>query len=500
VIHYTELLCELLESGALKVKRPQGLRVTFHDPCHLGRLNGRYDAPRRVLKMIGCELIEMPRNRDNAFCCGAGGGRLWIPDRQGSLKPSELRIREAAELSSLDVFVTCCPKDLNMFEDALKTVDFEKNFAVRDIAELVAQAVELDAISPRDIPDLAERIVAAIADRVAKTVAERLDVALAGYAPPSTTATPAVPTVTVDETAAAAEAAALISTATAVAPPTMPWQAHPVVPAVFAAYEAPIKDSVRILVPIKQVAKLSDDFSFGKDRRGIPEEYFEYLLNEWDDVALEQALRAVEALGGGEVVAVTVGPEGAEDTLRKALAKGAHRGVRVWDDALSGADPIVIARMLAGVALREQPDLIFTGAQSGDQANAATGTALARLLGLPVAAMIVATEWDGGKTVKVTRELEGGLLHRMEITTPAVIAMQTGANVPRYATMRMIKQAKAKPIAVINAARTADVYRAARAGEMSAPPVTRAALLEGSADEVAARVMALIREKMGEKA
>jgi electron transfer flavoprotein alpha/beta subunit len=205
-------------------------------------------------------------------------------------------------------------------------------------------------------------------------------------------------------------------------------------------------------------------------------------------------------LGGGEVVAVTVGPEEAEDTLRKALAKGAHRGVRVWDGSLADADPIVIARMLAGVAAKERPDLIFTGAQSGDQASAATGAALARLLGLPNVAMAVATEWNGGKTIQVTRELEGGLQHRVEIVTPAVIAMQTGANVPRYATMRMIKQAKEKPVSVIDAAGEATAWAAARVGEISLPQTARAAMLEGGADELAARVIAIIREKMRDKA
>src|SRR5262249_1810689 len=86
--HYTTVLSELLKSERLKVTKPLKRRVTFHDPCHLGRLNGGYDLPREVLAAIGCELVEMPRNRDNSFCCGAGGGRIWIPDTPGAPKPA----------------------------------------------------------------------------------------------------------------------------------------------------------------------------------------------------------------------------------------------------------------------------------------------------------------------------------------------------------------------------------------------------------------------------
>lgn len=497
VTHYTELLCDLLDSGALKVKKPLGLKVTFHDPCHLGRLNKRYDAPRRVLELIGCEIVEMPRNRDNSFCCGAGGGRIWIPDKPGTKKPSEMRVREAAALGQIDVFVTCCPKDLTMFEDARKTAGFEKDFVVEDIAELVARAIELDAISLHDLPNLTEKLTAAIAERVAVAVGDRLDRVLAARALPAAATMPSALTA-VEVLPAAQAVSAPVPAAQVMA--VAGWKIEPVRPADLPAYDVPPNSGVRILVPVKQIGKLGDDFSFSADQRSIPDEYFEYLLNEWDDTALEQALKTVEALGAGEVVVVTVGPAAAEDTLRKALAKGAHRGVRVWDDSLADADPIAIARLLAGVARQEQPDLIFTGAQSGDQANAATGTALAKLLGLPRAALVVATEWDGGAGIKVTRELEGGLRHQVEIAAPAVITMQTGANVPRYATMRMVKQAKDKPIVALEAAGEASGYRAAQVNKIFVPQATRAAMLEGSADDVAAKVIAIIREKMGAKA
>lgn len=492
IIHYTELLCDLFERGALKVTRPLGLKVTFHDPCHLGRLNKRYDAPRRVLELIGCELVEMPRNRDNSFCCGAGGGRIWIPDKPGCSKPSEMRVREAAALGGIDVFVTCCPKDLTMFEDARKTAGFEKDFVVEDIAELVARAIELDSISLHDLPSLTEKITVAIAERVAAAVGDRLDQVLASRI----AAMPVPPAGPVAELRAR-EAEVVVPV---VVDAARSWAPVPVSPADLPDYGASVKSGLRILVAVKQIGKLGDEFKFSDDQRSIPSEYFEYLLNEWDDTALEQALQTVEKHGGGEVVVVTVGPPSAEDTLRKALAKGAHRGVRVWDESLADADPIAVARLLAGVARQEQPDLIFTGAQSGDQANAATGTALARLLGLPRAALVVATEWDGGTRIRVTRELEGGVQHRVEMATPAVITMQTGANVPRYATMRMVKQAKDKPIVAVSLDQGTVDQRFASVGRVFVPEATRAMMLEGNAAEMAAKVIDIIREKMGAKA
>ena len=127
ITHYTSALAAMLEDGRLKVTAPLKKRVTLHDPCHLGRLNGNYDAPRRVVELIGCELIEMPRNRDNSFCCGAGGGRIWMPDPPGKEKPSENRMHEAAALGGIDAFVVCCPKDMTMFEDARKSAAMTAN-------------------------------------------------------------------------------------------------------------------------------------------------------------------------------------------------------------------------------------------------------------------------------------------------------------------------------------------------------------------------------------
>jgi electron transfer flavoprotein alpha/beta subunit len=402
-------------------------------------------------------------------------------------------MHEAASLDGIDYFVTCCPKDLTMFEDARKTSGHEKDFVVTDLAELVAEAIELESISLKDVPSLVERITDAVANRIAEVVASRLDQVLAarlgsasgGEAIPVQPAAPAT----------AAEA----TTARPLTPPEpvaeAAWSPGPVTAAELPPYEVPAKEGPRIMVAVKHVAVLGDEYAFTEDGRDVQEDYLDHALNEWDDAALEEALLTVERAGAGEVVAVTVGPEGAEETLRRVLAKGAHRAVRVWNDSLVGADPVTVARALAGVAVQEQPDLIFTGVQSSDHAHGATGTVLARILRLPYAAVVIYVEWDGSSKLVVTRELEGGVRHRFELPSPAVLTVQTGINTPRYATMRMIKQAKDKPLVVVDGSSLAGAPAGYVVRRMYTPPKSRAEMLEGSAEEVAAAIAKIIREK-----
>jgi Fe-S oxidoreductase len=142
VLHASELVRQLIGDGRLKVERQLEASVTYHDPCYLGRYNGVYQAPREVLSAIGAKLTEMPRNRADAFCCGAGGGRIWMEDVAGiKERPAESRVREAASLGGVSTLVVNCPKDLVMFQDALKTTGLEGRLAVRDEMELVAEAV-----------------------------------------------------------------------------------------------------------------------------------------------------------------------------------------------------------------------------------------------------------------------------------------------------------------------------------------------------------------------
>jgi Fe-S oxidoreductase/nitrate reductase gamma subunit len=138
--HYTTLLKQSFAEGRLRVANPLKYRVTFHDPCHLGRFNKGYEAPRELLALLGCELVEMGRCRANSFCCGAGGGRIWVPDPVGAEKPAQNRIKEAAAIPGLEVYVVSCPKDLTMFEDAVKTTGNEGKFVVKELIELVREA------------------------------------------------------------------------------------------------------------------------------------------------------------------------------------------------------------------------------------------------------------------------------------------------------------------------------------------------------------------------
>jgi Fe-S oxidoreductase/nitrate reductase gamma subunit len=147
VWHYTELLDDLLQEGRLRpAGGGDGPRVTYHDPCYLGRYNGVYEAPRRVLRSLGVDLEEMPRNRREAYCCGAGGGRVWMEDAEGIReRPAENRVREAAALAGVQTLVVACPKELAMFRDAVKTTGLEGRLVIKDLAEIAWEQVAREA-------------------------------------------------------------------------------------------------------------------------------------------------------------------------------------------------------------------------------------------------------------------------------------------------------------------------------------------------------------------
>jgi Fe-S oxidoreductase len=141
ILHYSELLDQLITSGQLKLTKKLGYKVTYHDPCYLGRYNGVFDPPRRVIRATGSEIVEMPRHREHGFCCGAGGGRIWMEETEVVERPSEARIQEAMQVEGVQIFAVACPKDITMYSDAVKTTGREDMLQVKDLIELVHEAL-----------------------------------------------------------------------------------------------------------------------------------------------------------------------------------------------------------------------------------------------------------------------------------------------------------------------------------------------------------------------
>jgi electron transfer flavoprotein beta subunit len=249
---------------------------------------------------------------------------------------------------------------------------------------------------------------------------------------------------------------------------------------------------MKVVVCVKQVGMLGDEVEFTEDERDVDPDYLDFALNEWDSYATEEALQLVERAGGGEVVVVSVGDEDAEDAMRRALAMGAERGIRV--EVSEPLDPISVARALADVVREQSPDLVLCGVQSSDSVQAATGTALAELLGLPRVAVVTKVELGDG-TATVHRELEGGLMDVTEVDLPALLTIQTGINEPRYATLRAIKQAEQKEIEVREPGDLGEpAYRVRR---MFVPPKGEGAeMLDGSPADVAQRIKQIVDESL----
>ncbi|APW97467.1 electron transfer flavoprotein subunit beta [Halobiforma lacisalsi AJ5] len=259
---------------------------------------------------------------------------------------------------------------------------------------------------------------------------------------------------------------------------------------------------MKILVTVKEVATVEDEFEI--EGTEIADQYLGADLNEWDDYAVEEAVQLQEAGIADEVVTVTIGPEDCEQTIRQALAKGADRAIRVWDDALEGVDLLDVeakTEILRGVVEEEDPDLVLSGVQSGDDSWGATGVSLAEDLGFEWAAVVNHLEHDLEDGIaSVRRELEGGVEELTDVELPAVLTIQTGINEPRYASLRGIRQAQRKELDVQSLAdvgvdegvvdsdlELTDMYEPESESDVT--------VWEGSAEETAGELGDLLRDK-----
>jgi electron transfer flavoprotein beta subunit len=248
-------------------------------------------------------------------------------------------------------------------------------------------------------------------------------------------------------------------------------------------------------VPFTQEADLVLDSS-GTDVR---KDNLVYVINEWDNYAVEEAIRIKERLGGS-VTAVTLGPEEDEEVLRRCLAMGADRAVRIEPGDLV-PDASVTAALLAAVVGSAPCDLVLTGVQADDLNHGVVGSLMAERLGLPHATVVNSLTL-GASAAQITVELEGGQEECSEVALPALFSIQTGINEPRYVSIMGIRKAAKIEIEVLHA-RSLGLPAAALVPDlmleqMYPPPETGAAeMLEGASASVAAKIVAIIRDKVG---
>lgn len=257
-----------------------------------------------------------------------------------------------------------------------------------------------------------------------------------------------------------------------------------------------------IIVCVKHVPETAEaEIKIDSSGKSIEKTGLVFDVNEWDDYALEEAIQLKEKLGG-TVTAITVGGEDADSSLRKCLARGADSAVRLTDEKFEGSDCYTIAKILHNVIKDLPYDIVFTGAQAGDDGCAVVGPALAAFLGVPHATLVKKIELKNG-AASVHRELESGLEEVVELPLPAVLSIQTGINEPRYVSIMGIRKAMKREIRVLGLSDTGlnedevgEKGSWTRTIELYVPPVEKEAeYLKGSPEEIAAKVAEILKSK-----
>ena len=256
---------------------------------------------------------------------------------------------------------------------------------------------------------------------------------------------------------------------------------------------------MKVMVCLKQVPHQDARLDVNADGTWIKEDNIKFEINSYDTYAVEEALRLKDA-GDAEVIVVSIGPDRVTQALRTALGMGSDRAVHVNDAAAQGADALGIAKILAAVAKEEGADVIFAGLMAEDDNASAIPPMIAELLGYPSATGVLATDFSGD-SVTVERELEGGALEVVELPKPCLIAIQSGANQVRYASLKGIMQAKKKPVDVKTLADLGLADSASAAQNKTTVnkvyvPVKgdTAEILSGSTDEVVGQLVTKIKE------
>jgi electron transfer flavoprotein beta subunit len=245
---------------------------------------------------------------------------------------------------------------------------------------------------------------------------------------------------------------------------------------------------MKILVPVKRVIDYNVRPRVKPDGSGVDLANVKMSMNPFDEIAVEEAIRLREKGAATEVVAVSIGPAKAQETLRTALAMGADRAILVQSD--DEIEPLAVAKILKGVVGEEQPGMVLMGKQAIDDDSNQTGQMLAALLGRPQGTFASKVEIDGNH-VSVTREVDGGL-ETVRLAMPAVVTTDLRLNEPRYASLPNIMKAKSKPLANKTPANYGvDTTPRLKVTHVGEPPVRQAGQKVGSVDELVVKLKAL---------
>lgn len=253
---------------------------------------------------------------------------------------------------------------------------------------------------------------------------------------------------------------------------------------------------MKILVCVKQVPDMESRFKVNSEGVWFDEQDLAFKMNEYDEFALEQAVRVKEQLGNAaDITVLSLGPDRVVEAIKKGLAMGGDRGVHIKDDRPWQKDPWQVASVIAAFARGKNFDIIFTGLQSMDRGSAQVGVLLAELLGVACATTLVAFELQDD-VVTARRELDGGMCAVLKFKLPAVVTCQLGLNVPRYPTLPNIMKARQKELLVFPVADFL-LEESLSVTERMYPPERKGhgLVLEGDVNEIADKLVGVLKEK-----
>lgn len=252
---------------------------------------------------------------------------------------------------------------------------------------------------------------------------------------------------------------------------------------------------MKILVCIKQVPDMESKFKVDGAGTWYDNADLAWRMNEYDEYAVEQAVRLKEQLGEGDITVLSIGPDKVKEAMKKGLAMGCDRGVHVGDDQVSGKEPYQIASVIAEFAKDKGFDIIFTGMQSQDRGSGQVGVLIAEMLGLPSVTTVVGFDYqDGGITAK--RELEGGIKAVVKVAAPALFTCQLGLNKPRYPTLPNIMKAKKKELLSVPVGDLLQAEARQQTASLYFPEKKGGGLvLEGDVGDLADQLVKILKEK-----